>query len=160
MGRAKHEKLIELLKKRIDDKPFLRLVRKWLKGGILETDGPVIHPETGTPQGGILSPMLANIYLHHALDVWFEETVKVHCRGAAYLCRYADDFVCAFEHAADAERCYRVLGARLGSFGWEVAEDKTNRLRFSRPDWKKSNTFEFLGFEFRWGRGRWGKPSR
>ncbi len=154
-----HEKLIELLKKRIDDKPFLRLIRKWLKAGILETDGQVSHPETGTPQGGILSPMLANIYLHHALDVWFEETVKVHCRGAAYLCRYADDFVGAFEHEADAERFYRVLDARLGSFGLEVAEDKTNRLRFSRLDWKKSGTFEFLGFEFRWGRGRGGKPA-
>ncbi len=103
--------------------------------------------------------MLANIYLHHAVDVWFEEIVKVHCRGAAYRCRYADDFACAFEPEADAERFYRVLGGRLGSFGLEVAEDKTNRLRFSRLDWKKSGTFEFLGFEFRWGRGRWGKPA-
>jgi group II intron reverse transcriptase/maturase len=76
--RIDHEKLIELLEKRIDDKPFLRLIRKWLKAGILETDGRVIHPETGTPQGGILSPMLANIYLHYALDVWFEESVKAH----------------------------------------------------------------------------------
>lgn len=153
-----HEKLIELLTKRIDDKPFLRLIRKWLKAGILETDGRVIHPETGTPQGGILSPMLANIYLHYALDVWFEETVKVHCRGVAYLCRYADDFVCAFEHESDAERFYRALGARMKSFGLEVAQEKTNLLRFSRFEWKKNGTFEFLGFEFRWGRGRWGKP--
>jgi RNA-directed DNA polymerase len=91
--RIDHEKLIELLEKRIDDKPFLRLIRKWLKAGILETDGRVIHPETGTPQGGILSPMLANIYLHYALDVWFEESVKAHCKGKAYLCRYADDCV-------------------------------------------------------------------
>jgi len=103
--------------------------------------------------------MLANIYLHHALDVWFEETVKAHCRGAAYLCRYADDFVCAFEYESDAERFYRVLGPRLESFGLEVAEEKTNLLGFSRLDWKKSGTFEFLGFEFRWGRGRWGKPA-
>jgi RNA-directed DNA polymerase len=157
--RIDHEILIDLLKQRIDDEPFLRLIRKWLKAGVLETDGQVIHPETGSPQGGIVSPMLANIYLHYALDVWFEETVKAHCRGAAYLCRYADDFVCAFEHVDDAKRFYRVLGARLGSYGLEVAEEKTNLLRFSRLDWKKSGTFEFLGFEFRWGRGRWGKPA-
>ena len=75
--RIDHEILIDLLEKRIDDEPFLRLIRKWLKAGILETDGRVIHPETGSPQGGIVSPMLANIYLHYALDVWFEETVKV-----------------------------------------------------------------------------------
>jgi len=156
--RIDHEKLIELLKQRIDDEPFVRLIRKWLKAGILETDGQVIHPETGSPQGGIISPMLANIYLHYVLDVWFEEIVKGHCRGAVYLCRYADDFVCAFEYEDDAERFYRVLGARLGSFGLEVAEEKTNLLRFSRRDWKQSGTFEFLGFEFRWGRGRWGKP--
>ena len=154
-----HEKLIDLLKQRIDDEPFLRLIRKWLKAGILETDGQVIHPETGSPQGGIISPMLANIYLHYALDVWFEETVKAHCKGKAYLCRYAEDFVCAFECESDAERFYRALGVRMESFGLEVAEEKTNLLRFSPQDWKKSGTFEFLGFEFRWGRGRWGKPT-
>ncbi|MBK1700569.1 group II intron reverse transcriptase/maturase [Thiococcus pfennigii] len=153
-----HEKLIELLRQRIDDEPFLRLIRKWLKAGVLETDGRVIHPETGSPQGGIVSPMLANIYLHYVLDVWFEETVKVHCKGKAYLCRYADDFVCAFECESDAERFYRALGARMASFGLEVAEEKTNLLRFSRQDWRCNGTFEFLGFEFRWGRGRWGKP--
>ena len=103
--------------------------------------------------------MLANIYLHYALDVWFEETVKAHCKGKAYLCRYADDFVCAFECESDAERFYRALGVRMESFGLEVAEEKTNLLRFSPQDWKKSGTFEFLGFEFRWGRGRWGKPT-
>ncbi|MEJ2331068.1 MAG: reverse transcriptase domain-containing protein, partial [Gammaproteobacteria bacterium] len=157
--RIDHQKLIELLRLRIDDEPFLRLIRKWLKAGILEKDGQVIHPETGSPQGGIVSPMLANIYLHYVLDVWFEETVKAHCKGKAYLCRYADDFVCAFECESDAERFYKALGARMESFGLEVAEEKTNLLRFSRQDWHKSGTFEFLGFEFRWGRGRWGKPA-
>jgi RNA-directed DNA polymerase len=157
--RIDHQKLIELLRLRIDDEPFLRLIRKWLKAGILEKDGQVIHPETGSPQGGIVSPMLANIYLHYVLDVWFEETVKAHCKGKAYLCRYADDFVCAFECESDAERFYKALGARMESFGLEVAEEKTDLLRFSRQDWHKSGTFEFLGFEFRWGRGRWGKPA-
>jgi group II intron reverse transcriptase/maturase len=154
-----HEKLIALLEQRIDDKPFLRLICKWLKAGILETDGQVIYPETGTPQGGIVSPMLANIYLHYVLDVWFEETVKAHCKGKAYLCRYADDFVCAFECETDAERFYRALGERMKSYGLEVAEEKTNLLRFSRQDWQQNGAFEFLGFEFRWGRGRWGKAA-
>jgi len=157
--RIDHEKLVDLLRLRIDDEPFLRLIRKWLKAGILETDGRVIHPETGSPQGGIVSPMLANIYLHYALDVWFEDTVRANCKGKAYLCRYADDFVCAFECESDAERFYKALGARMESFRLEVAEEKTNLLRFSRQDWKKNGTFEFLGFEFRWGRGRWGKPA-
>ena len=102
--------------------------------------------------------MLANIYLHYALDVWFEQTVKVSCKGKAYLCRYADDFVCVFECESDAERFYRVLGNRMESFGLEVAEEKTHLIRFSRQDWQKNGSFEFLGFEFRWGRGRWGKP--
>jgi len=149
--RIDHGILVELLEKRIDDKAFLRLIRKWLKAGILETDGKVTHPETGSPQGGIVSPILANIYLHYALDVWFEDTVKAHCRGAAYLCRYADDFICAFEYETDAERFYRVLGKRMGSFGLELAEDKTNLLKFSQFDRKHSGALEFLGFELRWG---------
>ena len=102
--------------------------------------------------------MLANIYLHYALDVWFEEAVKAHCQGAAYLCRYADDFVCAFELEADAERFYSVLGNRLAKFGLEVAAEKTNLIRFSPVNWKASGAFAFLGFEFRWGLGRRRKP--
>ena len=153
-----HEKLIELLELRIDDKAFIRLIRKWLKAGVLEPDGAVNYPEEGSPQGGIVSPMLANIYLHYALDVWFEETVKGHCRGAAYLCRYADDFVCAFEFETDAEQFYNILSKRLEQFGLEVASEKTNLLRFSPFSWKESGAFEFLGFEFRWGLSRWRKP--
>jgi RNA-directed DNA polymerase len=86
-----HEILIEMLAVRIDDKALLRLIKKWLKAGILEEDGSVIHPTTGTPQGGIISPILANVYLHYALDQWFEEVVKRDCRGKACLIRYADD---------------------------------------------------------------------
>ena len=147
-----------MLELRIDDKAFLKLIRKWLKAGILEPDGTVNYPEKGSPQGGIVSPILANIYLHHALDLWFEQTVKAHCRGMAYLCRYADDFVCVFELETDAKRFYRVLGERLGQYGLEVAPEKTNLLRFSPIRWKDSGAFEFLGFEFRWGLGRWRKP--
>ena len=149
--------LREFIQRRINDGGVLRLIGKWLNAGIMEGE-EISYSEKGTPQGGVISPMLANIYLHYALDVWFEETVKAHCKGQAYLCRYADDFVCAFECESDAERFYRALGARMASFGLEVAEEKTNLLRFSRQDWRRSGTFEFLGFEFRWGRGRWGKP--
>jgi len=78
-----------MLALRIDDKRFIALIRKWLKAGILDTDGKVIHPVTGTPQGGIVSPILANIYLHYALDLWFEYDVKLFCKGESYLCRYA-----------------------------------------------------------------------
>lgn len=156
--RIDHQLLIEMLEQRIDDKSFLRLIRKWLKAGILDTDGKVIHPQTGSPQGGIVSPMLANIYLHYALDLWFEETVKAYCRGAAYLCRYADDFVCAFQYETDAERFYQVLGKRLKKYGLELAEEKTNLLRFSPLTCKPSGTFEFLGFAFRWGLSPRRKP--
>jgi len=153
-----HDLLIKMLEQRIDDKPFLRLIRKWLKAGILETDGRVIQPQSGSPQGGIVSPMLANIYLHYVLDLWFEETVKVHCQGVAYLCRYADDFVCAFQYETDAEKFYNVLDKRLEKFGLEVAEEKTNLLRFSPIKCQDNGAFEFLGFEFRWGLSSRRKP--
>ena len=148
-----HNKLLNMLMVRIDDKPLLKLIRRWLKAGILETDGQVLHPATGTPQGGIVSPILANVYLHYALDVWFDETVKAHCKGQAYLCKYADDFVCAFELESDAQRFYEVLLKRLAKFGLEVAEDKTSLLRFDR---NSKQRFEFLGFEFYRGKGRQG----
>jgi RNA-directed DNA polymerase len=86
-----HEKLEEMLKERINDGALLRLINKWLKAGVLETDGQVIHPVSGTPQGGIVSPCLANVYLHQTLDLWFQEVVKKHCHGEAFLIRFADD---------------------------------------------------------------------
>jgi len=150
-----HNKLLNMLMKRIDDKPLLKLIRKWLKAGILDIDGMVIHPATGSPQGGIVSPILANIYLHYALDAWFEEKVKVQCKRNAYLCRYADDFVCTFVLKSDADRFYDELPKRLAQFGLEVAPEKTNNLLFHR---KSKQRFEFLGFEFYWGKGRKGLP--
>jgi group II intron reverse transcriptase/maturase len=86
-----HTWLLDMLRLRIEDRAFLHLIRKWLKAGILETDGRVIHPETGTPQGGGVSPVLANVYVHYVLDLWFDKVVKPHCRGEALLCRFADD---------------------------------------------------------------------
>lgn len=151
-----HEWLLRMLKERIDDDAFLGLIRKWLKAGVLERDGTVLHPDTGTPQGGIISPVLANIYLHFALDLWFERKVKKHCRGEAIVSRYADDFVCAFRYQDDAERFYRVFPKRLEKFGLEVAPDKTRCLRFSRFHPSRKRRFTFLGFEFFWARDRQG----
>jgi retron-type reverse transcriptase len=145
-----HNWLLEMLGLRIDDRSFLGLIRKWLKAGILETDGRVIHPNTGSPQGGVVSPVLANVYLHYALDLWFEKIVKPHCRGEALISRYADDFVCAFRFRDDAERFYKVLPGRLGKFKLEVAPEKTRILRFSRFDPSLKRRFTYLGFEFFW----------
>ncbi len=86
-----HQWMMRMLAQRIDDAPFLRLIKQWLKAGILEEDGKVLHPATGTPQGGIVSPILANVYVHYALDLWFEHVVKKHSKGAVSLYRYADD---------------------------------------------------------------------
>ena len=153
-----HEWLIKMLEQRIDDRALMRLIKKWLKAGILDTDGKVIHPVTGTPQGGIVSPILANVYLHYALDLWFHKIVKKHCRGEACLIRYADDFVCAFQYQQDAERFYRGLGKRLGKFGLEVAAEKTRVIPFHRCPPSGKSRFQFLGFEFYWGKDRGGKP--
>jgi len=153
-----HEMLVEMLEERIDDRALIRLIEKWLKAGILDTDGKVIHPVTGTPQGGIVSPILANVYLHYVLDLWFHQVVKKHCRGEACLIRYADDFVCAFQYQEDAERFYRVLGKRLGKFGLEAAAEKTRVIPFDRDSPSGKSGFEFLGFEFYWGKDRGGRP--
>ena len=153
-----HEWMTRMLKERIDDGPFLRLITKWLKAGILEPDGEVIHPVTGTPQGGIVSPILANVYLHYVLDLWFQKVVKKHCRGEACLIRYADDFVCGFQYQKDAERFYNAMGKRLGKFGLKLSPEKTKVIEFRRDQQSGKNSFDFLGFEFRWGKDRSGKP--
>lgn len=124
-----HKWLLKMLEERIDDKPFIHLINKWLKAGILSTDGKVLHPVTGTPQGGIVSPILANIYLHYVLDLWFEKKVKPNCKGEAYLCRYADDFICAFRFKDDVEEFYRALIERLNKFGLSLSPDKTRIIR-------------------------------
>lgn len=153
-----HEWLMRMLSLRVNDKPFLGLIRKWLKAGILDTNDMVIHPLTGTPQGGIISPILANIYLHYVLDLWFEKVVKSRCGGQSYLCRYADDFVCVFQYKRDAERFYRTLPKRLGKFGLTLSLEKTQVLNFSKFRMQEKTDFDFLGFEFRWGLSRRGKP--
>lgn len=153
-----HEWMMRMLEQRIDDKRFLGLIRKWLKAGILEEDGQVNYPVTGTPQGGIVSAVLANIYLHYALDLWFERVVKPRCRGDVLLTRYADDFVCAFQYRDDMKRFYDVLGKRLERFKLELSSEKTRVICFTRFETVESETFTFLGFEYRWGLSRTGKP--
>jgi group II intron reverse transcriptase/maturase len=153
-----HKWLLKMVAERVDDKSFLWLIEKWLKAGVLETDGKVQHPETGTPQGGIVSPILANIYLHYGLDLWFQKVVIPRCSGEACLIRYADDFVCAFEKEEDAQRFYEALGERLGKFKLELSAEKTQIIPFSPKRDLGTTCFNFLGFEFRWGEDRAGKP--
>jgi RNA-directed DNA polymerase len=145
-----HDWLLRMVRERIDDAAFLNLIRKWLKAGILDTDGKIIHPESGTPQGGIVSPVLANVYLHFGLDLWFEKRVKINCKGNAFLLRYADDFICAFQYRDDAERFYHELPKRLAEFNLTVAPEKTEMLRFSRFHPGMERRIAFLGFETYW----------
>ena len=156
-------KLAKMLEVRVADGSLLRLIGKCLHVGVL--DGVELStPETGTVQGSVLSPLLGNVYLHYALDRWFERRVKPRLRGQATLVRYADDFVIGFEYKDDAQRVMDALGKRLGYFGLTLHPDKTRLLPFRRPPkgqegGKGRATFDFLGFTFYWARtrkGRWG----
>jgi RNA-directed DNA polymerase len=153
-----HDWLLKMLAWRIDDRAFLGLIRKWLKAGILETDGRVMHPEAGTPQGGVVSPVLANVYVHYALDRWCEKVVNPRCRGEALLSRDADDLVCAFRFRSEADWCDQALPKRLGKFKLEVSPEKTRILRFRRFHPGMTRRFTFLGFEFFWKDDRQGVP--
>ena len=145
-----HGWLLRMLSLRINDKAFLKLIQKWLKAGILNPDGTILHPVTGCPQGGIVSPILANVYLHYVLDLWFEKVVKSHLKGQAIICRYADDWVCAFRYQEDAEKFFKLLPERLAKFQLEIESSKTRILRFSRFHPGMDRVFKFLGFEFYW----------
>lgn len=151
-----HDWLVKMLEYKINDKAFIGLIKKWLKAGILDVDGLVKHPVTGCPQGGCISPILSNIYLHYVLDLWFEKIVKPRAIGEAYICRYADDFVCAFRYKEDAVKLYNELPNRLSKFRLELSVEKTNIISFSRFREEKLS-FEFLGFEYRWGSSHQGK---
>ena len=150
--------LERMLQERIQDQAFLNLIRKWLRAGILEEDGRVSHPLTGTPQGGVISPVLANIYLHYVLDLWFTRVVQPKQRGHSKLFRYADDFVACFQYRHEAEGFEKSLKERLAKFGLEFAVDKTKTLRFVSNGGPHNGRFDFLGFEFYWGPDRQGKP--
>jgi group II intron reverse transcriptase/maturase len=154
-----HEWLMRMLELRVDDKPFLRLIKKWLNAGVLNTDGKVLHPIAGTPQGGNISPLLANVYLHYALDKWFAVVVKARCGSRANLIRYADDSVCVFEREEDANWFRKALEERLKKFKLELSAEKTRVIQFDRMKNAGETSFDFLGFEFRWGTDRKGKPN-
>jgi RNA-directed DNA polymerase len=160
-----HAQLRELLKQRIRDGVLLRLIGKWLNAGVLE-DGSLTVPEAGTPQGGVISPLLANVYLHYVLDVWFEQQVKPLLKGRAFLIRYADDFVIGFAHERDARRVLEVLGQRFAKYGLTLHPDKTRLVAFQRPPQQpcdpalqgqaRPGTFDLLGFTHYWERSRQG----
>lgn len=153
-----HDWLIRMLEQRIDDKAMLRLIKQWLTSRVSMPEGRSEKPTRGTPQGGIISPVLANIYLHYVLDLWFEKRIKANAFGRAMLIRYADDFVVAFQYRADAEAFYRALPKRLEKFNLRLAEDKTRLMRFSRFKPGRARRFQFLGFEFYWSMDAKGKP--
>jgi RNA-directed DNA polymerase len=152
------EWLERMLAERIQDGALLKLIGKWLRAGVLEEDGRVVHPLTGTPQGGVISPVLANIYLHYALDLWFERVWKPRQQGRCRTIRYADDFVVCYAYRHEAEAFEKALTERLAKFGLEVAADKTRTLRFGRNGGIHNGRFDFLGFEFYWEADRKGLP--
>jgi len=157
-GEVKYNHLRDFLKERVRDGVVLRIIGKWLKAGVME--GGIIHfPKEGTPQGGVISPLLSNIYLHKVLDEWFAKEVRPRLQGRAELIRYCDDFVILFEKEQDIDRVREVLPKRLDRYGLSINEEKTRLIDFHSPngDTEKSETFCFLGFTHFWGISRKGK---
>jgi RNA-directed DNA polymerase len=159
-----HKWMMEFLKLRIADTNLLRIIGRFLKGGYME-EGKKYKTDNGTPQGGVISPVLANVYLHYVLDLWFEKKVKKQCKGQAYIVRYADDFVCCFQYQSEAQEFFQALRFRLKKFNLEIAEDKTKIIPFGRFAEKyaiqkgnsKPATFDFLGFTHYCGKSKRGK---
>jgi group II intron reverse transcriptase/maturase len=160
-----HGHLREFLKRRVRDGVILRLIGKWLNAGVLE-EGILTIPDDGTPQGGVISPLLANIFLHYVLDEWFEKEVRRRLKGEAFVIRYADDFVIGVAREDDAQRIMEVLPKRMSKYGLTVHPEKTRLVRFQPPqaadsgteerDPPDSMTFDFLGFTHYWGRSQRG----
>jgi len=148
------------LDRRVRDGVLRRTIDKWLKAGVLE-GGRVTRPETGTPQGGVISPLLANIYLHEVMDCWFRDEVQPRLGGGSFMVRYADDLVVVCELEGDARRVLEVLPKRFGKYGLELHPEKTRLVRFGRPkdedDEPGSGNFDFLGFTHHWAKSRTGK---
>lgn len=156
-----HSHLQQIVRQRVQDGVLLRLIGKWLNAGVMES-GVLSYPGAGTPQGGVISPLLANVYLHEVLDKWFEAEVKPRLRGQAFLVRYADDFVIGFRHEADARRVMDVLPKRFGKYGLVLHPEKTRLVRFHPPRLRRDGgadepeTFDLLGFTHHWARSRKG----
>lgn len=149
-----HEWLMKFLEHDIADKNFLRYIKRFLIGGVME-DGKKLETDKGTVQGGLISPVLANVYLHYVLDLWFEH-MKKEFRGEMYLVRYADDFACMFQYEKEAQKFYKLLIERLRKFNLEIAEDKSRILPFGRYKGTKES-FDFLGFTHINGKSHLGK---
>jgi hypothetical protein len=151
--------LRSFLDQRVRDGVIRRAVDKWLNAGVLE-DGAVVHPNEGSPQGGVVSPLLANVFLHEVLDRWFESEVKPRLAGEALLIRYADDAVIVFAKGTDAQRVMDVLPKRFGRYGLLLHPEKTRLVPFRRPRASKTGreqgTFDLLGFTHYWGKSRQG----
>lgn len=155
-----HTHLQDLLRQRVRDGVLLRLIGKWLNAGVLE-EGRISYPDTGTPQGGVISPLLANVYLHEVLDKWFEDEVVPCLKGRAFLIRYADDFVIGLAREDDARRVMEVLPKRFGKYGLTLHPTKTRLIPFNRPGRggpgaPSPGTFDFLGFTHHWEMSRRG----
>jgi RNA-directed DNA polymerase len=157
-----HAHLRSFLDRRVRDGVLRKMIGKWLKAGVLES-GAIRHPDEGTPQGGVISPLLANIYLHEVLDLWFEHEVKPRLSGEFRLIRYADDFVIAFSSVADARRVMAVLPKRFAKYGLKLHPVKTRMVDFRRPRRRgnvrrneRPQTFDLLGFTLYWGKSRQG----
>lgn len=155
-----HNQLRERIKKRVNDGGILRLIGKWLNAGVMEA-GEVTYADKGSPQGGVISPMLANVYLHHVLDEWFEQEVKPRLTGRSFLIRFADDFIIGCELEQDARRIMAVLPKRFGRYGLSIHPDKTKLVKFGKPPRKgplgdRNGTFDFLGFTHYWAKSRRG----
>ena len=156
-GSIDHAKLRGVLDLRVRCSGLRRYIGKWLKAGVMEGT-TLYHPDSGTPQGGVVSPLLANIYLHEVLDTWIEQTVKPLLRGRAEFVRWADDFVIIFAREDDAQRVWNVLPKRFEKFGLRLHEEKTRLVAFGHPtEPTRSDTFDFLGFTHYWGKakGKW-----
>ena len=147
-----HEILLRMLEVVIEDRDFIELIRKFLKAGYME-NGELKESEEGTPQGGIISPILANLYLHVVLDTWFENEFKKLCKGEVYIVRYCDDFVCMFQYKQDVELLSKMIVSRFEQFGLELEPTKTKSFPFGRYC-KEKTSFDFLGFTFTNGKTR------
>lgn len=160
-----HAHLRAFLQHRVRDGVLVRLIGKWLNAGVLE-EGCLSYPESGSPQGGVISPLLSNVFLHYVLDDWFVREVQPRLKGRSFLIRYADDLVIGFSDEQDARRVMAVLPRRFGKYGLRLHPDKTRLIRFQKPPrgtrgkggWRdtRPGTFEFLGFAHFWGLSRKG----
>lgn len=154
-----HSNIREMLRQRVNDGVITRLVGKWLNAGVQET-GQISYPDVGSPQGGVISPLLSNIYLHYVMDMWFENMVKPVMHGRTFMVRFADDIVIAFENKSDAERVYQVINKRFAKYGLTLHPEKTKLVNFTSPPYgaktpkSEQGTFDFLGFTHFWGKSK------